>query len=286
MTLTYTDVTGARTLLDARVRGANDRVVVTGGRADGGAPLVANDIAVTMSLDDESGSLALQGVTGSTVSWGGGVDDVPDVDPGRIGHSIARFANTGIPANDFQIDPTPTPGAANDAVVPTLVAIDRTDSVATASETSSVTIVARDLSDATQAIGVTFADQASTCAVLSKAGTDVTIQCPVPPRAAGKLRGNLVLRSAPATGIATLTVANGWTYTAVDTGFGSAQNFDFCTLGPATATIHAGAVQTFTTRAFEPNVTTPIGYSAAVTAEIGVGSQGVDPRSSRRHSSS
>lgn len=167
--------------------------------------------------------------SGNTVAEGTAVTTFEPANP--VSYARAQSsADTGNNAADFHYDPTPSPGAANAPVNPTIVSVDRSEGLANVGNI--ITVYARDFADATlQAV-----DSVSPiCAIaqLFQDGRDGALyRCTVPARAGGAVRGALTLQNPAAVGASVSAGASSWTYSQQATG---TNRVSFCNLQFPTA---------------------------------------------------
>jgi hypothetical protein len=190
-----------------------------------------------------------------------------------VGASIARdpsSQDTDNNRNDFHGDPSPTPGAASDAVNVTLAAVSPNNGLATVATT--ITLTGSDFATgATLALGSTTLS----CTTLTSA---TTMTCTAPSNGGVVARlGAAVTNPANVGGSATLPGA--FTYTGVLNESSAAAEADYCVVQFPTSF----SVRTRRTtpviygRLFEFGVTEPAGAPPGLIAELGYGAQGSSP---------
>ncbi len=181
-------------------------------------------------------------------------------------------------AADFHYDPTPTPGLPNDLVLPRIVSLSANEALV--GTTRLVTIVAVDVANLNLAANRLRASSAGSalvdCVVTDTANQGAgatTMTCTAPARST-PLRGDVVVNSAPATGLAPAVLVNGWTYLVSDNGA-----VDFCNLQSPTSLAVAANVQTgpIFGQVFEAGVTDTGDFNPAITAELGFGPDTTNP---------
>ena len=220
-----------------------------------------------------------------------------DVTPDRVGFAIARDASstdTNANAIDFHIDPSPTPGVANDTVAPAIISYSPNDGLASGGTV--VTIQGRDFADvsnntlADNDISATFVDQTTpdttsatdSCQLtaIDFATSVQTFTCTSPARAAGPIVGDFIVTNPTDVGGGSVTVTNGWTYTGALNETGLAGEADFCRTNTLTATATSGqATTTIQGQVFEGGLTdnTLGGAAPGILAEVGFGAFNTNP---------
>jgi hypothetical protein len=250
-------------------------------------------------LDPQS---AVVDVVGYGPGAAGEGQPVDDVDPNKVAISIARdatSADTGENKADFHFDPTPTPGLPNLPVSPKIVSRLPVDGLAAAA--TQVTLVTTDVFNlrgfanvavAGNDVVATFAGNPSVavdgttqnegCNIVdvSAAGRgDATIVCAAPANGGAVVRGNFTIANPSALSGATLTVANGWTYTGVRNETDAGAEADYCVLQfPATLSAQGGQSTALVYgRIYEAALTPAGGADPTILAQIGYGAIGSNP---------
>jgi hypothetical protein len=191
--------------------------------------------------------------------------------------SMARGAQSGDTGNnrdDFHVDPTPTPGLANDAVNFTVTSLLPDDGPASAGAVN-VTVTGTDFAPGMR---VQFGSTPpSACALASASAAS----CTAPVNTAGAVEHVSVTFSNPASvGAPSVVLSNAFTYTGSENETDSPLEADSCRIqAPASFTIASNQpTAQILGRIDEAGVTEAGGAPAGVLAEVGYGVNGTDPR--------
>ncbi|MET0403120.1 MAG: hypothetical protein ABW123_11990 [Cystobacter sp.] len=177
--------------------------------------------------------------------------------------------------NDFHADPSPTPGAPNDAVSVTVTALSPDDALATTG-VANISFTGTDFSPGLMAIfGSTTA---TTCTVQSP--TSATCGAPANTGSA-VARVDVKVRTPSNVGAADGVLTQGFTYTGVENGTKSAAEADFCNLQhPASFSVKTGvSTPVLYGQLFETGVTEAAGAPTGILAEVGHGNLNSNPTS-------
>lgn len=217
-----------------------------------------------------------------------------DLNPDRTGFSLSRngaSVDSGDNADDFHLDPTPTPGLPNDLVEPKLLSYTPKHGLATGATT--ITVTARDFADHLELDGVsgsgrpvTFVLGAAglpipcTITAIADAGRDTsTWTCTIPDRGGTPERITIAFLNG-AWQPAHVQFIDGWTWTGVANETGTAGEADYCNLQwpPSfSSTAADGSSPEVYARIFEAGTTEAGGALTGVLAELGVGPASSDP---------
>jgi hypothetical protein len=275
-------LTGADLTLAAGTRAPLDGFLVIGDNSGGSTQVAEADLETTLGLPDIDGAVQLVGAGPSLVDavGYGTLTATTDADLGLAivetaattsaeGSSMARDAastDTGDNSADFHLDPTPTPGTANDAVQLTINAITPDDGLATVA--TDVVITGTDFGSA--AI-VTVDGGVVTCTVVDATRLD----CTVPDNGGTVLAADVAVQNP---GSPAVTETGGFTYTGVLADPGS--SFWCNTQSPVTLTSAAGASSgdVFGQIFVEGQTDTSAEPVAGILGEVGYGADGVNPQ--------
>ncbi len=283
-------------------------VVVADGSTNDGTTQVPNADVIVGSGDPQNGPDGVElynpggmlmdavgyGAIGTNaIGEGTAVDDLATTD-----HAISIARNqtsddSDDNATDFHFDPTPSPGAANAPVVPTIVSVSPDDHLAAVAGTITVvttdfaghgsvngTAIGDDNADATYITNSTNEDCSADAAADEGRG-EVTWTCPVPHNSSVVARGDFTFTNPVTLGSGSATITDGWTYTGVLNETDVGGEADFCNLQfPASTTVTQGQTSAaIFGRIFEAGVTEAAGADASILAELGLGPDGSDPTS-------
>ena len=192
--------------------------------------------------------------------------------------SLARSpasTDTGNNRNDFHVDPSPTPGAPNDAVSFTVTAITPDDTPAAAPQSTSITVTGTDFSPGI-AVRTASAGVATNCSTVTSSTLAV---CSVLPGTGPVGRINLTFVNPASVGVPNVVLANAFTYTGAENETDAALEADFCNLQfPASFSVvrNTQAPELYG-RIYEAGVTEPGGAPGGIMAEVGYGSYTGNP---------
>jgi hypothetical protein len=271
-----------------RIPGSGFYVIADG--AAGSTQVPGASFITSLGIRNANGSLQLLSPTGSLVDVVGygtitqntdrqknlptleGFAVMAPTSSDTWGFSLARdpsSTDSGNNSVDFHVDPTPTPGAANDAVNPLITAITPGDGPA--SGLTTIVVQGQDfIVGATLDVGT---GTAAPCTVISP--TQAT--CSVGPRAAGA--GTVDASLTNGFGGGSTQLHNGFTFsTDVNPGNGAVER---CQVeSPPSINIPTGATVEITARIGLTGVTDGVGRGPGIRVEVGTGPRTQDPRQS------